>query len=88
MIYARGSSDDKGQMFIHIKALESYLATEGKAPVNVKFMIEGEEEIGSFHLARLHPRQRRALQGGCLRDLGYGDARHRPARRSPTRCAA
>ncbi|MEP7292929.1 MAG: dipeptidase [Chloroflexota bacterium] len=49
-IYARGSSDDKGQMFIHIKALESYLATEGKAPVNVKFMIEGEEEIGSFNL--------------------------------------
>ena len=51
MIYARGSSDDKGQMFIHIKSLESYLATEGKAPVNVKYMIEGEEEIGSFHLA-------------------------------------
>jgi acetylornithine deacetylase/succinyl-diaminopimelate desuccinylase-like protein len=51
LIYARGSSDDKGQMFIHIKALESYLATEDKAPVNVKFMIEGEEEIGSVHLA-------------------------------------
>lgn len=50
MIYARGSSDDKGQMFVHIKALESYLATEGKAPVNLKFMIEGEEEVGSFHL--------------------------------------
>ena len=50
LIYARGSSDDKGQMFIHIKALESYLATEGKAPVNVKFMIEGEEEIGSVNL--------------------------------------
>ncbi len=50
MIYARGSSDDKGQMFIHIKSLESYLATEGKAPVNVKYMIEGEEEVGSLHL--------------------------------------
>ena len=50
MIYGRGSSDDKGQMFIHIKALESFLATEGKLPVNVKFMIEGEEEVGSFHL--------------------------------------
>jgi acetylornithine deacetylase/succinyl-diaminopimelate desuccinylase-like protein len=37
-------------MFIHIKALEAYLASEGKAPVNLKFMLEGEEEIGSFHL--------------------------------------
>ncbi len=51
MIFARGSSDDKGQMFIHLKSLESYLATEGKAPVNLKFMIEGEEEIGSINLA-------------------------------------
>lgn len=49
-IYARGSSDDKGQLFIHVKALESYLAAEGKAPVNLKFMLEGEEEVGSFHL--------------------------------------
>ena len=50
MIYARGSSDDKGQMFIHIKVLESYLATEGKLPVNLKFMYEGEEEVASPHL--------------------------------------
>ncbi len=49
-IVARGSSDDKGQMFIHIKALESYLTTDGAAPVNVKFLIEGEEEIGSANL--------------------------------------
>jgi len=50
IIYARGSSDDKGQMFIHIKAFESFLATEGTAPVNFKFIIEGEEEIGSLNL--------------------------------------
>jgi acetylornithine deacetylase/succinyl-diaminopimelate desuccinylase-like protein len=50
-IYARGSSDDKGQMFIHVKALESFLAANGKSPVNLKFMIEGEEEIGSIHLS-------------------------------------
>jgi acetylornithine deacetylase/succinyl-diaminopimelate desuccinylase-like protein len=49
-IYARGSSDDKGQAFIHIKALEAYLKTQGSAPVNVKFLLEGEEEIGSKHL--------------------------------------
>ncbi|MDZ4768312.1 MAG: dipeptidase [Chloroflexota bacterium] len=50
MIYARGSSDDKGQMFIHIKALESFLADGGTAPVNFKFLFEGEEEIGSKNL--------------------------------------
>lgn len=49
-IYARGASDDKGQMFIHLKALESYLAAEGKAPVNVKMIFEGEEEVSSLHL--------------------------------------
>jgi acetylornithine deacetylase/succinyl-diaminopimelate desuccinylase-like protein len=48
-IYARGSSDDKGQVFTHIKAAESLLAT-GKPPVNLKFLIEGEEEISSLHL--------------------------------------
>ena len=45
-LYARGSSDDKGQTFIHIKALESFMKTDGKLPVNVKLIIEGEEEIG------------------------------------------
>jgi acetylornithine deacetylase/succinyl-diaminopimelate desuccinylase-like protein len=49
-LYARGSSDDKGQAFIHVKAAEALLATSGKFPVNVKFLIEGEEEIGSAHL--------------------------------------
>lgn len=50
-IYARGASDDKGQVFAHIKAVEALLAHGGKAPVNLKFLIEGEEEIGSTHLA-------------------------------------
>ncbi len=50
IVYARGSSDDKGQLFIHLKALESYLATTGSAPVNIKFILEGEEEISSRHL--------------------------------------
>ncbi|MBI5671306.1 MAG: dipeptidase [Chloroflexi bacterium] len=48
-IYARGSSDDKGQAFAHVKAAESLLAT-GSSPVNLKFLIEGEEEIGSPNL--------------------------------------
>lgn len=49
-IYARGATDDKGQLFIHVKALESYLKTAGAAPVNVKFLIEGEEEVSSPNL--------------------------------------
>jgi len=48
-IYARGSSDDKGQMYMHIKALEA-MHQQGKIPCNLKFMIEGEEEIGSENL--------------------------------------
>lgn len=46
-LYARGASDDKGQVFAVIKALESHLRGEGRLPVNVKVLIEGEEEIGS-----------------------------------------
>jgi acetylornithine deacetylase/succinyl-diaminopimelate desuccinylase-like protein len=51
-LYGRGASDDKGQMFCHLKALESFLASEGKLPINVKCLFEGEEEIGSPHLSR------------------------------------
>jgi len=50
-IYARGACDDKGQMFMHLKALESFLETGTEPPVNFKFVIEGEEEVGSEHLA-------------------------------------
>lgn len=50
-VYARGATDDKGQLLIHIKALESYLATSGAAPVNVKILLEGEEEVSSPNLA-------------------------------------
>ncbi|GAB4529695.1 MAG: dipeptidase [Anaerolineae bacterium] len=49
-LFARGASDDKGQMFAHVKAVESWLQTEGTLPVNVKFLVEGEEEIGSPNL--------------------------------------
>lgn len=49
-VVARGASDNKGQIFMHLKAVESLLATDGALPVNVKFCIEGEEEIGSIHL--------------------------------------
>jgi len=51
-IYARGSADDKGQMYMHIKAVEALLATTGKLPVNLKFLIEGEEEVGGESIAK------------------------------------
>ncbi len=49
-IFARGATDNKGQLFIHIKALESYLEASGGAPVNVRILLEGEEEISSPNL--------------------------------------
>lgn len=49
-IYARGAVDDKGQVFIHLKSIESHMKNNGSLPVNVKVLIEGEEEIGSVHL--------------------------------------
>jgi acetylornithine deacetylase/succinyl-diaminopimelate desuccinylase-like protein len=49
-IYARGAADDKGQIFMHMKAVEAHLRQQGQLPVNMKFMIEGEEEVGSEHL--------------------------------------
>ena len=49
-LYARGAVDDKGQVLMHLKALEAHLKTQGTLPVNVKLLIEGEEEIGSPNL--------------------------------------
>jgi acetylornithine deacetylase/succinyl-diaminopimelate desuccinylase-like protein len=49
-IFARGAADDKGQVFMHAKAVEALLRTQGRLPVNVKLLIEGEEEIGSPNL--------------------------------------
>src|SRR4249919_313464 len=49
-IYARGAADDKGQVFMHLKAVEANLKQNGRLPVNIKFMLEGEEEVGSEHL--------------------------------------
>jgi len=49
-VYARGATDDKGQLFLHVKALEGHLATRGELPVNLIFLAEGEEETGSEHL--------------------------------------
>jgi acetylornithine deacetylase/succinyl-diaminopimelate desuccinylase-like protein len=51
-IYARGASDDKGQTYILIQAIRSLVERDGRLPVNVRFLIEGEEEVGGEHIAQ------------------------------------
>jgi hypothetical protein len=46
-LYARGATDDKGQMLTHLKSVQAWIETQGKLPLQVKFVIEGEEEVGS-----------------------------------------
>jgi acetylornithine deacetylase/succinyl-diaminopimelate desuccinylase-like protein len=62
-IYARGSADDKGQMYMHVKAVETLMAVHGgKLPVNLKFLIEGEEEIGGKSIAAYVPTAKEKLK--------------------------
>ena len=60
-IYARGAADDKGQVFMHFKAIEAHMKAQGRLPVNIKLMIEGEEEVGSAHLDAFIHEQKAAL---------------------------
>ena len=60
-IYARGAADDKGQVYVHIKAVEALLQTNGRLPVNVKFIIEGEEECGGESLTAFIPENKELL---------------------------
>ncbi len=54
-IYARGAVDDKGQTYLLVKAVEGFFKTAGKLPVNIKFLIEGEEEVGGEHIEEYVP---------------------------------
>ena len=64
-IYARGACDDKGQFYMHIKAIEAMVATDG-LPCNVKVMIEGEEEVGSDHLGAFVKEHKEMLSGDVI----------------------
>jgi len=64
-IFARGACDDKGQMYMHIKALE-YMTANNKLPCNVKFMIEGEEEVGSNSLVWFVKRNQEKLSNDII----------------------
>jgi acetylornithine deacetylase/succinyl-diaminopimelate desuccinylase-like protein len=63
---ARGAADDKGQVFAHIKGLEAVLATQGRLPVNVKMIIEGEEETHSANLPRFLRKNRKMLKADVV----------------------
>jgi acetylornithine deacetylase/succinyl-diaminopimelate desuccinylase-like protein len=75
-LYARGATDDKGQMFTHIKSVQAWLETHGTLPVNVKFVIEGEEEVGSNNLDKFleESKDRLACDVCVISDTAqYGD---------------
>jgi acetylornithine deacetylase/succinyl-diaminopimelate desuccinylase-like protein len=65
-LYGRGTADDKGQVHIHMKALEALQKTQGELPINVKVMIEGEEEVGSANLWDFVQKNRGRLKADAL----------------------
>jgi acetylornithine deacetylase/succinyl-diaminopimelate desuccinylase-like protein len=65
-IHARGASDDKSPLWIAVSALEAWLAVEGRLPINVKLLLEGEEEIGSRSLPAIMDRHRDLLSADVL----------------------
>jgi len=76
-IYARGAADNKANIASRLAAIEAFLQVEGGLPCNVKFIVEGEEEIGSPHLSQFIERERARLRGdGAIWEFGgldYGD---------------
>jgi len=65
-IYARGAADDKGQVFMHLKAIEAHLKKGGSLPLNVKLVIEGEEEVGSVNLDNFIREHKAALAASVV----------------------
>jgi acetylornithine deacetylase/succinyl-diaminopimelate desuccinylase-like protein len=77
-IFARGSTDNKGQHFAHLKAVEAYLKTGTPLPCDLTFVIEGEEEVGSEHLAKFLKENRAELNCDAIvvSDTGMPDKKH------------
>ncbi len=65
-VYARGASDDKGQMLTHVNSAEAWMAAEGRLPINLKFLIEGEEETGSENLEKYIAKHADRLACDCV----------------------
>ena len=75
-LYARGATDDKGQLYTHIKSIQAWVEATGELPVNVKFLVEGEEEVGSNNLDNFLRNHRDRLQAdvAVISDTSqYGD---------------
>lgn len=78
-IYGRGSADDKGELITRIKAVEAFIKTTGDVPCNIKFLVEGEEEIGSMHVEEYLKRYQKKLScDGIIWEFGYVDEKDRP----------
>ncbi len=78
-IYGRGSTDDKGELITRIKAVEAFIKTTGDVPCNIKFLVEGEEEIGSMHVEEYLKRYQKKLScDGIIWEFGYVDEKNRP----------
>jgi acetylornithine deacetylase/succinyl-diaminopimelate desuccinylase-like protein len=79
-LYCRGVADNKGDLVSRLQAIEAYLATKGALPLRVKFVFEGEEEVGSPHLDGFVEENRDLLVGadGCLWEGGRLDMSGRP----------
>ncbi|MGH2492574.1 MAG: M20/M25/M40 family metallo-hydrolase [Candidatus Limnocylindria bacterium] len=78
-LFARGVSDNKGNLMARLQAIEAYRATIGELPLRVRVLYEGEEEIGSEHLAEFVRRNADRLRAdGCIWEAGYKDAAGRP----------
>ena len=78
-IYARGAADDKGQVFMHLKAIEAHLKQNGRLPVNIKLILEGEEEVGSANLDDFVKANKERAEGRRRRHFGFRDVRARRA---------
>jgi len=79
-LYARGADDNKGHLLLRIQAAEAYRAVHGDLPIKIRFLIEGEEEDGSAHLAELLAKDPTLTDGdGALKEGGAIDAAGRPA---------
>lgn len=78
-IFGRGSSDDKGELITRIKAVDACLKTTGDVPCNIKFVIEGEEEIGSTHIEDYLKKYKKKFScDGVIWEFGYVDSKNRP----------
>jgi acetylornithine deacetylase/succinyl-diaminopimelate desuccinylase-like protein len=79
-LFARGASDNKGDLAARLWAIRAYQETIGALPVRVLYIIEGEEEVGSLHLASFAAEREEMLRGvdGCLWEFGYKDSDGRP----------